>query len=101
MQNTSARAVYTSPDDWKLPKSISSKVIKSIFQISKKKRPEDIKLRAVDYKIACIIHEKGKFAIMVLDSDEDFETYENEIERVAQLLKNEKMWALALKKLDN
>ena len=95
------KQVYTSPDGWKLPKSISDKVIKSIFQFSKKKRPDEIKLRAGDYKIAGIRHEKGKFAIMVIDADEEFETYEHEIERVSEVLKSEKLWVVALKKLEN
>ncbi len=95
------KQVYTSPSDWKLPKSISDKVIKSIFHLSKKKRPEAIKLRAGDYKLACIRHEKGKFAIMVIDADEEFDTYEHEIERVSDILKNEKTWAVTLKKLEN
>jgi hypothetical protein len=95
------KQVYTSPGDWKLPKSISDKVIKSIFHLSEKKRPRDIKLRAGDYKLACVSHEKGKFAIMVIDADEEFDTYEHEIERVSDILKSEKMWAVALKKLEN
>ena len=95
------KQVYTSPGNWKLPKSISGNVIKSIFQLTKKKKPEDIKLRAGDYKLACIRHEKGKFALMVIDSDEKFETYEHEIERVSDALKSEKLWAVALKKIDN
>lgn len=95
------KQVYTSPDAWKLPKSVTDKVIKSIFQLTKKKKPEDIKLRAGDYKLACIRHEKGKFALMVIDADEEFETYSHEIERVDDALKSEKLWAMALKKLDN
>jgi len=38
---------------------------------------------------------------MVIDADEEFETYEHEIERVSEILKNEKYWAVALKKLEN
>ena len=95
------KQVYTSPGNWKLPKSISDKVIKSIFQLSKKKKPSEIKLRAGNYKLVCIRHEKGKFAIMVIDVDEAFDTYEHEIERVSDVLKSEKIWAVALKKLEN
>ncbi len=94
------KQVYTSPDGWKLPKSISNKVIRSIFQLAKKKKPEDIKLRAGDYKLACIRHEKSKFALMVIDADEEFETYEPEIERVSDVLGSEKLWAMALKNMD-
>ena len=75
--------------------------LKSIFQFSKKKRPDEIKLRAGNYKLIGIRHEKSKFAIMVIDADEEFETYEHEIERVSEILKNEKYWAVALKKLEN
>ncbi len=44
---------------------------------------------------------QSKFAIMVIDADEEFETYEYEIERVSEILKSEKLWAIALKKLEN
>lgn len=95
------KQVYTSPGDWKLPKSISNKVIKSIFQLAKKKKAHEIKLRAGNYKLACVIHNKNKFALMVIDADEEFETYEHEIEKVSEVLGKEKIWATALKKLDN
>ena len=36
---------------------------------------------------------------MILDADEEFETYETEIERVYDVLKGEKLWAKAVKKL--
>jgi hypothetical protein len=73
---------YTSPKDWKLPKEISGKVVDSIFKMAKKKQPEDIKLRAGDYKIACIAVEKNKVALMILDADEEFEAYDAEIDRI-------------------
>lgn len=95
------KQVYTSPGDWELPKSISDKVINSIFQLSKKKKAREIKLRVGKYKLACVMHENDKFAVMVLDADEEFETYEYEMERVSDVLKSEKLWAVALKKLDN
>jgi hypothetical protein len=94
------KQVYTSPGDWELPKSITDKVTKSVFQLMQKKKASEIKLRAGDYKMACIRHEKDKFALMVLDVDEEFETYGYEIARVNEVLGNEKTWAKALKKLD-
>jgi hypothetical protein len=94
------RQVYTSPGDWELPKSIGDKVIKSVFKLAEKKEASDIKLRAGEYKLACIRHEKDKFALMVLDVDEEFETYEYEMDRVSEVLGSEKLWVDALKKLD-
>jgi hypothetical protein len=92
---------YTSPNEWKLPREISGKVIDSIFKMAKKKHPEDIKLRAGNYKIACIAVEKNKLALMVLDADEEFETYDNEIDRIYEVLSKEKFWANAVKKIQN
>ena len=47
------------------------------------------------------MHENDKFAVMVIDADEEFDTYEYEMERVYDVLKSEKLWAVALKKLEN
>jgi hypothetical protein len=81
------KQVYTSPDGGNYQKFISDKVIKSIFQFSKKKRLDEIKFRAGNYNLIGIRHEKGKFAIMVIDAEEEFETYDYEIERVSEILK--------------
>ena len=93
------KQVKTSPDGWKLPKTINDKVINSIFKLTGQKKAEDIKLRAGEFKIACVRHEGGKFAIMVFDADEEFETYHHEIERVSEILAKEKLWATAVKKV--
>ena len=93
------KQVYTSPEEWKLPKTINDKVINSIFKLTGQKKVEDIKLRAGEFKIACVRHEKGKFAIMVFDADEEFETYDHEVERVSEILAGEKLWANAVKKV--
>jgi len=93
------KQVYTSPDGWKLPKTINDKVINSIFKLTEVKKAEDIKLRAGKFKIACVRHEKGKFAIVVFDVDEEFETYDHEIERVSEIFAGEKLWATAVKKV--
>ena len=82
------KQVYTSPEGWKLPKTINDKVINSIF-----------KLRTGEFKIACVRHEKGKFAILVFDADEKFETYDYEIERVSDFLTGEELWANTVKKV--
>ncbi len=92
---------YTSPKDWKLPKEISGKVVDSIFKMAKKKQPEDIKLRAGDYKIACIAVEKNKVALMILDADEEFEAYDAEIDRIYEIISKEKFWANAVNKINN
>ena len=93
------KQVYTSPEGWKLPKTINDKVINSIFKLTGQKKAEDIKLRAGEFKIAGVRHEKGKFAIMVFDADEEFETYDHEVERVSEILAGEKLWANAVKKV--
>jgi len=93
------KQVYTSPDGWKLPKTINDNVINSIFKLTEVKKAEDIKLRAGEFKIACVRHEKGKFAIMVFDAKEEFETYHHEIERASKILSKDKFWATAVKRI--
>ncbi len=93
------KQVYTSPEGWKLPKTNNDKVINSIFKLTGQKKAEDIKLRTGEFKIACVRHEKGKFAIIVFDADEKFETYDYEIERVSDILAGEELWANTVKKV--
>ena len=93
------KQVYTSPEGLKLPKTITDKVINSIFKLTGQKKAEDIKLRAGEFKIVCVRHEKGKFAIMVFDADEKFETYDYEIERVSDILAGEELRANTVKKV--
>lgn len=95
------KQITTAPEHWELPKTISDKVIDSIFKMTEKKSARDIKLRAGEYKIACIAAEKDKLALLVMDADEEFETYESEIDRVAYILDIEKNWAEAAKSISN
>jgi len=92
--------VYTAPEGWKLPKSISDRVIKEIFKLAEKNPRGEVKLRSGDYKIVCIASEKNKLALMILDADEEFESYRREIERVQGLLRKEKDWKDAIKKIE-
>jgi len=93
------KKVYTSPAEWSLPEVINNKVIKSIFKLTKQKTAKEIRLRAGEYKIACIRHAKGKFAMIVIDANEEFETYDNEIDRVATALNRPNFWVADLKKV--
>ena len=95
------KQTYTSPQKWELPPEISAKVIDSIFKLTKNKRPEDIKLRVGDYKIACIAAEKNKLALLVLDADEEFETYDAIMDRVYEILNREKLWENAVKNVQS
>ncbi|MBT4425042.1 hypothetical protein HOC87_11875 [Candidatus Bathyarchaeota archaeon] len=94
------KQIYTSPKGWKLPKAINNKVIKSIFKLASRKKAGDIRLRAGNFKIACVSRMKGKYAIMVIDANEDFEAYEGEIERVSNLLSEAKFWATAVNQIN-
>ena len=55
------------------------------------------RLRAGEYKIAGIAGEKNKIALMILDADEEFETYEAEMMRVYEILQKNEKWENALK----
>ena len=48
----------------------------------------------------CIAAEKNQIALMILEADEEFESYQEEIERINLILRKEKMWQDALKKLE-
>ncbi len=91
--------ISTAPIGWELPKEISGKVIDTIFDLAKTKPAEDIRLRAGDYKIACIAVEKNKLALIILDADEEFETYESVIIRINDMLRKEKNWEDLVKKM--
>lgn len=91
------KQVHTAPENWELPKKITGKVIDSIFKMTEQKNAAEIRLRVGEYKIAGITADKNELAIMVLDADEEFETYQAEIMRVYNILKKEKTWLGALK----
>ena len=91
------KQVFTAPENWELPETITDNVINSIFKMAEKKNVSDIKLRAGEYKIAGIAGEKNKIALMILDADEEFETYETEMMRVYEILNKDEKWDNALK----
>ncbi|MCB2171612.1 hypothetical protein KQH65_02610 [archaeon] len=91
------KQVFTAPENWELPDTITDKVINSIFKMAEKKNASDIRLRAGEYKIAGIAGEKNKIALMVLDVDEEFETYEAEMMRVYEILQKNEKWDSAVR----
>ena len=94
------KQIMTHPKDWELPKAISGKVIDMIFNMTKEKDARNIKLRSGSYKIACIAAKKNQIALMILEADKEFEKYQEEIQRINLILRTEKMWQDALKKLE-
>ena len=94
-----SKQIITHPKDWELPKAVSDKVIDMIFNMAEEKDAWDIRLRSGGYKIACIAAEKKQIALMILEADEEFESYQEEIQRINLIFRTEKMWQDALKKL--
>jgi len=94
------KQIMTHPADWELPKEVSGKVIDMIFDMAEEKNARDIKLRSGGYKIACIAVEKNQIALMILEAEEEFESYQDEMQRINLILRTEKMWQDALKKLE-
>jgi hypothetical protein len=94
------KQIKTHPADWELPKKVSGKIIDMIFDMAEEKDARDIKLRSGGYKIACIAAEKNQLALMILEADEEFESYQDEMQRINLILRTEKMWQDALKKLE-
>lgn len=91
--------VYTSPHDWKLPEAVSDAVIDQMFKLADERSPGNIRIGVCDHKVACIRHAKGKMALLVIDMDEAFETYEAELARLSKVFKEEKGWLNALKEM--
>ncbi|MBN2335655.1 hypothetical protein JXL21_08850 [Candidatus Bathyarchaeota archaeon] len=92
--------VKTYPDGWSLPKAIGEKVINQIFKLADERPGVNLRVKVGDYKVACIRHAKGKLAFLVLDADEEFETYRDELKRLSHVFEGEKLWLRALKKMD-
>lgn len=94
------KQIHTYPVDWELPREVSMKVIDMIFDMVEDKPVRDIKLRSGGYKIAGIASMKKQLALLILDADEEFDSYEAEIDKVNLVLKTEKAWKDALMKLN-
>jgi hypothetical protein len=93
------KRAYTHPHGWKLPDAISDTVIDQMFKLAEERPPENIRVGVGDHKVACIRHAKGKMALLVIDMDEAFETYEDELARLSRVFKEEKGWLGALKEM--
>lgn len=91
--------VYTYPPGWKLPETISDAVIDQMFKLANERPTENIRIGVCDHKVACIRHAKGKMALLVMDMDEAFETYEAELVRLSRVFEEEKGWLNALKEM--
>ena len=89
--------VYTHPHGWKLPEAVSDAVIDQMFKLAEERPPENIRIGVGDHKVACIRYAKGKMALLVMDMNEAFETYEVELARLSKVFKEEKGWLKALK----
>ncbi|MCW4048979.1 MAG: hypothetical protein NWE89_04505 [Candidatus Bathyarchaeota archaeon] len=91
--------VHTYPEGWELPKAINDRVLNKIFNLAKDTPVKNIKVGVGDYKIAGIKHVKGKIALLIISQDEEFETYNSEIERISEAIAGDKHWVKNLKKL--
>lgn len=93
------KRVYTHPPSWDLPESVSDTVIDQLFNLADE-RTENIKVGVGDHKVACIRHAKGKIALLVIDRDEAFEAYEDELARLSKVFEEEKGWLNVLREMD-
>jgi hypothetical protein len=91
------KRVYTHPRGWRLPDAISDTVIDQMFKLAEERPQENIRVGVGDHKVACIRHAEGKMALLVIDMDEAFETYEDELSRLSRVFKEEKGWLDALR----
>ncbi|MFH2111277.1 MAG: hypothetical protein ABIJ47_08475 [Candidatus Bathyarchaeota archaeon] len=90
---------HTYPQGWDAPEALSEGVIDQLFKLAESKKAEDIRAGAGGYRFACVRHGKGKLLLMVLDGDEEFETYEDEIRRLSKVFKGEGHWVKTLREM--
>lgn len=90
---------HTYPEGWDAPEALSAGVIDQLFKLAESRKAEDIKAGAGGYKFACVRHGKGKMLLLVLDGDEEFETYEDELRRLSEVFKEEGQWVKTLREM--
>jgi len=93
------KRVHTHPKDWELPAAINDGVIDQILRLAKTGPAGEIRVGVAGYKVACVKHAKGKLLLLVLDGDEDFQTYEAEVSRLAELFQGEQHWVKTLREM--
>jgi hypothetical protein len=91
--------MHTYPQGWDAPEALSKRVMDQLFKLAESKKAEDIRAGAGGYKFACVKHGKGKMLLLVLDGDEEFETYGDEIRRLSKVFKGESHWVKTLKEM--
>ena len=87
---------HTYPQGWDAPEALSKGVVDQLFKLAESKKAEDIRAGAGGYKFACVKHGKGKMLLLVLDGDEEFDTYEDKIIRLSKVFKGEGHWVKTL-----
>jgi len=93
------KRVHTHPKGWELPAAINDGVIDQILRLAKTRPADEIRIGVAGYKLACVKHAKGKLLLLVLDGDEDFQTYEAEASRLAELFQGEQQWVKTLREM--
>jgi len=93
------KRVHTHPKDWELPAAINDGVIDQILRLAKTRPAGEIRVGVAGYKVACVKHAKSKLLLLVLDGDEEFQTYEAEVSRLAELFQGEQHWVKTLREM--
>lgn len=90
---------HTYPEGWDVPEALSAGVIDQLFKLAENRKAEEIRAGAGGYKFACVRHGKGKMLLLVLDGDEEFETYEDELRRLSEVFKGDDHWVKTLREM--
>jgi len=90
---------YTYPQGWDASDALGKGVVDRLFKLAESRKAEDIRAGAGGYRFACVKHGKGKMLLMVLDGDEEFETYGEEIRRLSKVFKGEAHWVKTLREM--
>jgi hypothetical protein len=91
--------MHTYPQGWDASVALSKGVVDRLFKLAESRKAEDIRAGAGGYKFACVKHGKGKMLLLVLDGDEEFETYGDEIRRLSKVFKGEAHWVKTLREM--
>lgn len=85
------KQVRTFPGGWRLPPSITGKLVESLYSMcDSAERPTDVRLEVGDTKIGCLARDSGRLALIV--TEDDLATYPELIISVGSELEKSEDW---------
>jgi hypothetical protein len=86
-----SKQVRTFPGGWKLPPTMTGKLVESLYQMcDSAEKPTGVRLEVGETKMACLAREGGRLAVMV--TDDDFAAYQELMTSVGVGLVDSEDW---------